>query len=168
MKTKNIFSLFLAMMLTITLSSFEMHDLNKPLSGNSYSDFGDYVITLSEDPLEIDGVSLETYDLVYQNLDDVVKIAVDNKKRCTNYIVKHPGFECQYTCNKYGFGARLISSQYASLDPMVVSYLMDGEQFECQAKLVTEEKSNAELLHMIAGYFPKLIDEDVRKLVKKS
>jgi hypothetical protein len=152
----------IALILVMLSFAVNIH-AGQPLRGESYTEFGDYSIKVSDTPLVIDGVSIPTYEIEYSNLNDVVKIGIDEQKRCKNFIVKHPGFEIQYVCNKNGFGVRFMEEEYASLQPGIINAIMDNNQYNYQRVIVPAEKPTEDLLHLIACYFPQLISKDIRK-----
>lgn len=160
MKVKNL--LLAALSIMIVLPAFA--DITEPLCGDSYTAFGDYVLKPSNESVIIGGTELTTYDLEYANLGQVVKIAVDTKKNCRKFIVMHPNFEVEYVCKKNGFGVCRIEKKYASLESEFVNRIMDESQFSKQEIIMTEARPTEELLHAIAGFFPKLIKEDIRQL----
>lgn len=157
MKNKiGIISVLAMMFITLNVNAMS------PLRGESHTEFGNYNIRISDEPLIIDGEKLLTYDLEYTNLNKVVKIGIDEMRRCKKFIVKHPGFEIQYDCTKKGFGVRLMEPRYAKLQPRVINTIMDNNQFNYQQIIVAEERPVEDLLHLIACYFPHLICKDIR------
>ncbi len=164
MKVMKILISLLALLVFLPVSA----DITKPLSGDSYTEFGEYTIIPSDEPIMLGIHELETYDLKYENVDHVVKIAIDDRKRCKKFIVKHPCFEIQYECNKKGFGVCKIDKKYASLEEECVNRMLDEAQFDCQELLLSEPRPNDELLHTIAGFFPQLLVDNVRKVVKST
>lgn len=149
--------------LILVMLSFVFNlNATQPMRGNSYTEFGDYSIKLSDKPMIIDGIELPTYEIEYSNLNDVVTIGIDTQRKCQNFIVKHPGFEIQYVCSKKGFGVKLLENEYAHLNPGTINAIMDNNQFNYQQVIVADEKPLEDLLHLIACYFPQLICQDIR------
>jgi len=164
MKIKHVLVSFLSLLVYFSVYG----EINEPLRGNSYTDFGEYEIVLSDEPMMVGDRELVTYDLNYKNLNDLVKIGIDQKKNCQKFIVKHPSFEIEYICTRNGFGVCAMEDQYATLNKKVISYLLDGDQFNCQILILPEKRPTDELLHLIAGYFPQLISKEVRNIVNKT
>lgn len=150
----------------ITLVALLVGTLNlsarSPLRGESFTEFGEYNITVSDEPLLVNGKEVLTYDLEYTNLKHKIKIGIDEKRRCKNFIVKHPGFEIQYVCTKKGFGVKLMEPGYATIQQNVINAIMDNNQFNYQQLITPNEEPLEDILHLIACYFPHLINKDIR------
>lgn len=162
MKVKNYVMSVMFLMIVGTLSL----NAGQPIRGESYTEFGDYSIVLSDTPMVINGKELITYDLKYSNVNDVIKIGIDETKRCKNFIVKHPGFEIEYVCTKKSFGVSMMDPEYSSIALETVNAIMDNNQFKYQERILSEQQPTDELLQLIASYFPQLILKDVRNLIK--
>jgi len=160
MKKSVFYSALVAGMLAL---SFHVSAIG-PLSGSSNTEFGNYTLTSSEDAIEFDGKTLETYDLTYANVKTPVKIGVDVSRNCKNYIVRYPSFEIQYVCNKQGLGAKRIYEGFESVHPKIVNALLDDTQLNYQARIVGQMQSDEEALQLIACYFPRLIKKEIREL----
>ena len=139
----------------------------EPIQGSSNTEFGDYSIKRSEKSMLVNKTEIPTYELSYSNLKDNIVIGINEQKRCKDFIIKSPNFEVQYVCTKKGFGVRKIDEEYASVNPSVVNALLDNQQFAYQELITGSKKSEDELLHLIACYFPFLINDEVRQLVQK-
>jgi hypothetical protein len=138
-----------------------------PIQGKSYTEFGDYKVSPSDEPLTIKGQEVVSYDLQYSNLGQTVKIGVLEGKRCKKFIVRYPSFEIQYNCTKRAFGVKRLEDQFTSINPAIVNTVLDMEQFDRQALILTESQPDDQLLHLIACYFPCLMDKKVRQLVER-
>ena len=154
--------LSLSLMVLFALSAFG--EGIEPMKGSSHTEFGDYTIMLSENPLVLDNKELITYDLQYSNVKQVIRIGIEKTKRCRNFVVKYPNFEIQYVCSKKGFGVKRVDPEFISVKPEAVTALLDETQFNYQQLILSEEQETEELLHLIACFFPKLINAEVRKM----
>ena len=133
-----------------------------PLKGSSNTEFGDYTLSVSNEQIENDGKSLDTYILEYTNVKIPVKIGVEETKFCRNFIVRYPFFEMKYVCSKRGLGARRVDPGSETISPVVVNALLDERQLAYQEIIINKAISDEEALQYIACYFPLLINKELR------
>lgn len=160
MKKHTLVGLISAGMLLLSVSLMAA----EPMSGNSNTEFGNFTITPSAEPIMKGKLALETYDLIYDNVKMPVKIGVEQRKNCKNFIVRYPSFEVQYVCNKHGFGVTRIEPGTETVKNVIVDALIDETQFAYQEVILRKAESDEELLKLIACYFPKLMKKEVRNL----
>lgn len=158
MKTK-LFILTICVALVSLGASAKTKDF-KSLSGNSLTDFGKYVVTVSDEPMIINGEKVKTYDLNYENTNNPVQIGVVQERNCVSYIVHSDEFEIQYSCKKGVFGVKKMDSKYQTLPKEEVNAKLDKVNYFSQRVICTNKKSEDELLGLIACYFPILINEE--------
>ncbi|MBL7972614.1 MAG: hypothetical protein JNL03_13935 [Prolixibacteraceae bacterium] len=127
------------------------------ISGQSLTDLGQYVISTSDEVLELAGEKVKTYELNYSNGDSPVLIGVKKTKKCMNFIVHTDNFEVEYICNKHVFGVKRIGKEYQTVASDVINEMMNNEQFYKQRVITQNPKTEEELLSLIACYFPSLI-----------
>lgn len=132
----------------------------KAMTGSSLTDFGKYTITKSENPISVQGEELRTYDLVYENTSEPVRIGLLCEGKCTSFIVKSEGFEVQYTCNKGVFGVKKIEQRFQELPREVNEAKLNKVSYYSQRVICQNKKSEDELLGLIACYFPNLVNEE--------
>lgn len=130
------------------------------LTGNSLTEFGNYSITVADAPMMINNEAVKTYDLMYDNTSNPVKIGVIKTEECSKFIVRTDEFEVQYTCNKGVFGVKKIEAQYQQLPKEEIDAKLERFNYFSQRVICQDKKSEDELLGLIACYFPKLIKED--------
>jgi len=130
------------------------------LSGQSLTELGQYSINVSDDQMKIGDEALKTYELSYSNSDSPVLIGVKKTKKCMNFIVRTDNFEVEYVCNKHVFGVKRINKDYQTVDAKVVNAMMDNADFYTQRVISQNPKTEAELLGLIACYFPSLIKDE--------
>lgn len=130
------------------------------LTGNSLTEFGNYSITVADAPMMINDEAVKTYDLMYDNTSNPVKIGVVKTEECSKFIVRTDEFEVQYTCNKGVFGVKKIEAQYQQLPKEEIDAKLERFNYFSQRVICQDKKSEDELLGLIACYFPKLIKED--------
>jgi hypothetical protein len=158
MKTK-IFILTICMALVSLGASAKTKDL-KSITGNSLTDFGKYVVTVSDEPMFINDEKVKTYELNYENINNPVLIGVVKDKNCVSYIVRSDEFEIQYSCNKGIFGVKKMENKYRTLPKEEMEEKLDKVNYYSQRVICTNKKSEDELLGLIACYFPILVREE--------
>lgn len=158
MKTKLFILTICAAMLSLGASA-KIKD-GKAMTGSSLTDFGKYTITKSENPISVQGEQLRTYDLVYENTSEPVRIGLLSEGKCTTFIVKSDGFEVQYTCNKGVFGVKKIEQRFQELPREVNEAKLNKVSYYSQRVICQNKKSEDELLGLIACYFPNLVNEE--------
>jgi len=127
------------------------------LSGQSLTELGDYHIGQSAKALTVGNETLKTYELTYTNGNSPVLIGVQKTKKCMNFIIRTNNFEVQYVCNNHVFGVKRVSKEFQTLPSEEVSKLMDNADYFRQKVITQVPKTEAELLGLIACYFPALI-----------
>ncbi len=132
----------------------------KSLSGTSLTDFGKYTIVNSEAPLVVNNGVIKTYDLMYENTSNTVRIGLVKEKDCTTFIVRSDEFEVEYTCNKGVFGVKKIEPKYQELPKEEMKAKLDKVAYYAQRVICQNKKSNDELLGLIACYFPDLVNDE--------
>lgn len=132
----------------------------KTLSGNSLTDFGKYTLMISDEPMVINNEEVKTYGLSYENAISPIKVGVVEEEKCKTYIVRSDEFEILYTCNKGVFGVKKMDSKYQTLPKEEMDAKLDRVSYFSQRVICTNNKSEDELLGLIACYFPTLINEE--------
>lgn len=130
------------------------------LTGQSLTEFGKYSITVSDAPMMVNNEAVKTFELNYENTSNPVKIGLVKTENCTTYIVRSEEFEIEYTCNKGVFGVKKIEPQYQELPKEEMEAKLDRVNYFSQRVICQNNKSEDELLGLIACYFPNLIKED--------
>lgn len=129
------------------------------ITGNSLTNFGKYSIVKSETPMVLNNVAIRTYDLMYENTANPVRIGVIKEKKCTTFVVRSDQFEVQYSCNKGVFGVKKMDKEYRSLPEATCDSKFNKVNFYAQRVICQNPKSEEDLLGLIACYFPNLVDE---------
>ncbi|TKG92368.1 hypothetical protein EYV94_19160 [Puteibacter caeruleilacunae] len=135
------------------------------IEGQSHTWLGEYTITKSAHPVELNGSQFQAWVLKYHNSDKEVLIVVDQKKKCKNYVVKTDRFEIQYTCNKNGLGVKKLGAHYVTLDSYKNYGKMNDAEFTSQKRLTMKQKSEEDAIALIACYFPKLLKKEYKKVL---
>lgn len=129
------------------------------ITGNSLTNFGKYSIVKSELPMVIDNAAVPTYELMYENTANPVRIGVIKEKKCTTFVVRSDEFEVQYSCNKGVFGVEKMDKKYRVLPEATCDSKFNKVSFYAQRVISQKPKTEEELLGLIACYFPSLVDE---------
>lgn len=132
----------------------------KALTGNSLTSFGKYTIVQSDAPMVVDNQVLTTFDLMYENTSNPIRIGVlKEKKNCTTFLVKSDEFEVQYCCKNNVFGVQKMNKKYCDLPEEASLSKLNKVSYYSQRVICQNPKSRDELLGLIACYFPSLVNE---------
>ncbi|MBW6536822.1 MAG: hypothetical protein K0B11_17575 [Mariniphaga sp.] len=157
MKTKMYFlGIFL---LTLVMGVSAKVKEGQAITGNSMTNFGKYTIVMSESPMVINNQTVTTYELMYENTANPVRIGVVKEKKCTTFVVRSDQFEVQYACDKGIFGVQKMDKKYRQLPEATCDSKFNKVSFYAQRVITQKPKSEDELLGLIACYFPNLVDE---------
>lgn len=157
MKTR--ISILMLCLLLVGLTSTAKTREASMLSGQSLTELGDYQISRSANELVVGNESLKTYELTYSNSDSPVLIGVQKTKKCMNFIVRTNNFEIQYVCNNHVFGVKRLNKEYQTIPAEEVNKRMDNADFYSQRVITQYPQTEAELLGLIACYFPSLLKD---------
>ena len=160
MKIKSIAVLTIACF--VSIASFAKNNSTQ-LSGNSNTDLGNYTISVSDKEFSAKGQTLKTYLLDYENGEQPVYISLDHSSNCRNFIVKSKYFEVQYKCKKDKFGVSYLQAKYTTLDPIANIDRINKSEFARQKIITNIQKTDEELMGLIASYFPTLLTEKYKK-----
>ncbi len=130
------------------------------MTGNSLSDMGAYTITHADAPIIHDNAVLETYDLVYENANNAVKIGVLEEKKCKTFIVRNDEFEIQYTCKNGVFGVKKLEKRFQEIPEEEMNMKLNRVSYYSQKVICQGKKSQDDYLGLIACYFPELVNEE--------
>ncbi|HSO88066.1 MAG TPA: hypothetical protein VLQ91_16055 [Draconibacterium sp.] len=158
MKTK-LFILTICVALVSLGASAKIKD-GQALTGNSLTEFGKYTIMVSDAPMVINDEKVTTYDLMYENTSNAVRVGLVKEENCTTFVVRTDDFEIQYSCNKGVFGVKKIENRFQTLPKEEMDARLDRVNYFAQRVICTNKKSEEELLGLIACYFPKLVNEE--------
>ena len=157
MKTKMYFLavFLLAMVMGVSAKIKE----GQSITGNSLTNLGKYSIVVSETPMVLDSQAVPTYELMYEKTANPVRIGVIKEKRCTTYVVRSDQFEVMYACDKGVFGVKKMDKKLRELPAETSDSKINKTSFYAQRVISQGQKSEDELLGLIACYFPNLVDE---------
>lgn len=151
--TRRISSLTLLLALCMTLATAA------PQMKESNTEFGKYNIEASSNCLHVDGQDLETFQLNYSNFEQPIQIGILKTKKCKNFVVRtKDGLEVLYVCKKQCFGVNKMDKDY-STGKKSSTYKIDRTAYLHQRVITTQEKTDKQLMELIACYLPLLIDK---------
>lgn len=158
MKTK-LFILTICVAVLSLGASAKIKD-GQSLTGNSLTEFGKYSIMVSDAPMVINNEVVKTYDLMYENTNNPIRVGLVKEEKCTTYVVRTDDFEIQYSCSNGVFGVKKTESRFQTLPKEEIDAKLDRVNYFSQRVISTNKKSEEELLGLIACYFPQLVNED--------
>jgi hypothetical protein len=132
----------------------------KALTGNSLTQFGNYTIVNSDVPMVLDNKVVPTYNLMYDDINNPIRIGVLKDKDCTSFVIRSDEFEVMYQCQKHVFGVKKIDKKYQTLPSDANNEKLNKVSYYAQRVICQNPKSEDELLGLIACYFPHLINEE--------
>ena len=160
MKTK-LLALIVCVALIGVSASAKIKD-GRSITGNSLTDFGKYTVVNSDVPMVVGNKAVPTYDLTYENTSETIQIGLVKEKGCTNFIVRAGEFEIQYACRKGAFGVKKLEKRFQKIPKDKVEAKLNKVNYYSQRIICQNEKSEDELLGLIACYFPTLINQEYK------
>jgi hypothetical protein len=158
MKFKSFFTLSLLLLIalfTVTARAAGFPANEVSLNGESNTRLGSYQIK-ELPPGTVNGVTMRTFELVYQNAGNKVLIYLNDQADCRDYIVRSKNLEIRYECTKSAFGAKLVTGKFRQYDPNLNANFLSMQEYGKQ-KMISE--GNLEIpsaLGLIASYYPAL------------
>ncbi|MFB6340280.1 hypothetical protein ACE1ET_01085 [Saccharicrinis sp. FJH62] len=153
MKTK--VKLLGLMVISITLFSFSTKF--PTIVKDSHTDLGRYWLKRAVNLIEVEGESLPTYVVHYDNLDKPVYIGVLEEKRCKTYIVRTDGFEVAYTCKNGVLGIKYLPKRLATYTQQYSIEHVNRENYLKQKVITSKPCSEKEQLCLIATFLPEVM-----------
>lgn len=158
MKTKLVF-LAVFVLIISAIANARIKE-GQSITGNSLSDMGEYNISHADKPIIYGNAVLETYDLVYENATNTIKIGVLDERKCKTFIVRNDRFEIQYTCRNGVFGVRKLEKRFREIPEKEMTMKLDKTNYYSQKIICRGKKSQDEYLGLIACYFPLLVNDE--------
>lgn len=128
-------------------------------SGKSNSGLGDYKIEIADIPVRLNGKALKTYVISYQNSPMEVIVGIRKGKNCKNYIVLSDELSVQYVCNESYFGVEKLDSDLEKEGYKTEGEALNRSEYCCQKVIALGLRKEVDNAHMIAAFFPKLIND---------
>jgi hypothetical protein len=134
-----------------------MANSKKVAEGNTNTPFGKYKIEVSNEPAIVDGESVTSYKITYENSPLSVIILVDKEKNCKNYIVVSEGLSVMYKCNGQYFGVNLIDEKYKKDGLSTDGANLNKDNYFKQKLLLNGPQEEVTATTFIASYYPLLL-----------
>jgi hypothetical protein len=125
--------------------------------GKTYSALGDYKIEIADNPVVLNGETLKTYVISYQNSPMEVTVVIQKGKKCKNYIVLSDKLSVQYVCNENYFGVEKLDKSLEKEGYATSDEALDRSQYFHQKVLAPGKRDEVENAHLIASFFPMLL-----------
>lgn len=139
--------------------SFAMKAENFSKKGETESALGSYTIEKTDDFVEVDGVSLPTYIIRYENSDQEIRVAVDKDKKnnMKNFIVLGDDLNLEYHCENAYFGVKKLEKKYVKAGLTTSTKSLNHAEYYNQKVLTRSNPMDRDCLGLIACYYPKLV-----------
>lgn len=146
-------------LLIVFISCASFGNLGKRLiaEGKSFTPNGDFKIEVSDLPLVVNGVELDTYTITYNNSDLKVTIAIEKNRKCSKYITVCDKLAVQYVCNGSYFGVEKLTAQNAVNGLTTSDAAMDRSAYFHQKVLLSGQSDPVNCMKLIGAYFPELL-----------
>jgi hypothetical protein len=140
---------------TTTAAGFPANEVS--LNGESNTKLGSYQIK-ELPPVTVNGVTMRTFELAYQNAGNKVLIYLNEQADCRDYIVRSKNLEIRYECTKSAFGAKMVTGKFRQYDPALNASFMSRQEYVKQ-KMISEGSLDIHsALGLIASYYPALFE----------
>ncbi|HKM92439.1 MAG TPA: hypothetical protein VJY41_02175 [Prolixibacteraceae bacterium] len=142
---------------TVLLLTISTLWANQKIEGNTFTSYGNYTLSKTNNVFIINNVAYHTWDLCYENCQEKYQIlcAPGNAENCY-FIVRGKNFEVQYSTNNKGFGAQLVDKSLRSVKKELVMEKIDQNKLINQGILTDKVQTTEEYLGLIACFMPLL------------
>jgi hypothetical protein len=125
--------------------------------GKSFTTLGAFKIETADKPLVINGVSLDTYIITYENSSMSVTIAIEQGKKCRKYLTLSDKLSVQYVCYGTHFGVEKLSRSYSAEGLTTSESALSKSSYFHQKILSRGESDPIFCMKLIGAYFPDLL-----------
>lgn len=130
-------------------------------TGKSNTQLGDYKIWTSDNPVTINGEEHKTYIITYANSPTEVQVVITKGKKCKNYVVLSDKLSVQYVCSEDYFGVQKLGTELAIQGFSTSDKDLNRNEYFHQKVLGPGRQSELNNAHLIASYFPRLINPSI-------
>jgi hypothetical protein len=127
--------------------------------GKTFTAMGNYKIETADQPKVLNGVSLDTYVITYENSKMSVTIAIDKDRKCRKYLTISDKLSVQYVCYGTHFGIEKLDEKYAKDGLKTSDTALNRSAFFHQKILTQGQNDPVVCMRLIGAYFPKLIND---------
>lgn len=132
-------------------------------TGETGTSLGSYVVSKTDNFVEVDGEALPTYVISFQNSDQVIRVAIDEDKNVgykeKRYVVLSDNINVQYVCKKSHFGIEKLDKKFIKAGLATAYENIDMGAYFHQKVLTTSDPSHRDCIGLIACYYPLLIKD---------
>ena len=127
--------------------------------GKSFTKMGNFKIETADQPLVVNGVSLDTYIISYENSGMSVTVAIDTDIKCRRYLTMTDKLSVQYVCTGKHFGVERLDQKYASAGLSTSDVSINRSAYFHQKILTQGQNDPIHCMRLIGSYFPELLNE---------
>lgn len=137
--------------------SFLVQARTPVLKGKTYCALGDFKIENAAEPFVLNGETLETFDVTYENSPKVIRIAVLKEKKCCRYLVLSDDLSVEYLRNKSYFGVAKHPQKMHRKGLETDMDAMNIGAYYHQKVITRDDSGKSTYLKLIAAYYPQLV-----------
>jgi hypothetical protein len=115
--------------------------------GKSFTALGAFKIETADKPMVINGVTLDTYVITYENSNLSVTVAIEESKKCRRYV-----------CYGTHFGVEKLGRKYSQEGFKTSDEGLARNSYFHQKILTREKKDPVSCMLLIGAYFPELLN----------
>lgn len=125
--------------------------------GKTYRSIGDFKVETAKQPMIINGVSLDTYNIKYANSVIKVTIAIEPNKDCLRYLILSDNLSVQYVSYETYFGVEKLDQKYAKDGFNTSLDLLDRSAYFKQRLISQGKNDRFTCIGLIGAFYPELI-----------
>lgn len=148
------------LMLLISAASFAKGFVAQ---GKTYTSFGDYTITVADEPVTLNNESFKAYVISYQNSPMEVKVVImpDKERKCKKFVVVSDQLSVQYVCTEKYFGVEKIDKDLEKAGLFTSDSSLNRDAYFHQKLITKGQNPELDNTKLIAAYFPQLVNKTV-------
>ena len=127
--------------------------------GKTYTALGDYKIETMDQPVVLNGKTLDAFMISYESTGMKVTVAVEKTRKCKNYYVLSDNLSIQYTCNRNYFGVERLTKDLEKEGFKTSNEALNNEQYYHQRVITKGGNTDLDNSKLIAAYFPYLLKD---------
>ncbi len=155
-RTKLLSGLIVSLFMLISTGQIKANSTIELIKGNSHTILGEYNI-VEREAEKLGNLTLRKFELIYENAENPVFIYLNERKKCSEYIVRSSVMEVMYKCSKNGFGAEEVKALFTKYPQEINRLFLSTDALNYQAKISSNEVSLETALGLIACYYPDLL-----------
>jgi hypothetical protein len=147
--------------IAIVILSVVTMAVNAAETGLAFSDYN--IVKLSGQ--EMEAGAAQAWVLSYDDNDSPIVISLHETKRSKYYVVRAEHFEIAYVCDKKGFGASHVKSEFSRVPYELTSKVINSSELGRQRILTPNQPTDDKALDLIAAYLPDLVNPSYKHLL---